>query len=195
MIKTLDNFLPVSIQNRFIEKLKNENFSWFYFNDIIYGQDNKEFVNPNITKTFAFVHTLFDENGVNSNDYELFSTILNFFVVKEKIKIKDMIRVRIRRTFRIKNHSIEKYNVPHIDVKDHLPYKTLLYYVDDSDGDTVFFKNKLTKNMYLDTEAEEYKRISPKKGRAIYFDGDIYHSGNCPVDYNERTIINFDFKI
>ena len=30
--------------------------------------------------------------------------------------------------------------------------------------------------MYLDTEAEEYKRISPKKGRAIYFDGDIYHS-------------------
>ena len=102
MIKTLDNLVPVSIQNRFIERLKNENFSWFYFNDIIYGQDNKEFVNPNITKTFAFVYTLFDENGVNSNDYELFSTILNFFVVKEKVKIKDMIRVRIRRTFRIK---------------------------------------------------------------------------------------------
>ena len=130
MIKTLDNLVPVFIQNRFIERLKNENFSWFYFNDIIYGQDNKEFVNPNITKTFAFVHTLFDENG-NSNDYELFSTILNFFVVKEKVKIKDMIRVRIRRTFRIKNHSIEKYNVPHIDVKDYLPYTTLLYYVDD----------------------------------------------------------------
>lgn len=195
MIKTLDNLVPVSIQNRFIERLNSENFSWYYFNNIIYGHDNKKIINPNITKTFAFVHTLFDENGINSDDYELFSTILNFFVVREKVKIKDMIRVRIRKTFRIKNHSIEKYNVPHIDVKDHLPYKTLLYYVDDSDGDTVFFKNKLTENTYLDAEAEEYKRISPKKGRAIYFDGDIYHSGNCPVDYNERTIINFDFKI
>lgn len=195
MIKTLDNLVPVSIQNRFIERLNSENFSWYYFNNIIYGHDNKKIINPNITKTFAFVHTLFDENGINSDDYDLFSTILNFFVVREKVKIKDMIRVRIRKTFRIKNHSIEKYNVPHIDVKDHLPYKTLLYYVDNSDGDTVFFKNKLTENTYLDAEAEEYKRISPKKGRAIYFDGDIYHSGNCPVDYNERTIINFDFKI
>ena len=195
MIKTLDNLVPVSIQNRFIERLTSENFSWYYFNNIIYGHDNKKIINPNITKTFAFVHTLFDEHGINSDDYDLFSTILNFFVVREKVKIKDMIRVRIRKTFRIKNHSIEKYNVPHIDVKDHLPYKTLLYYVDNSDGDTVFFKNKLTENTYLDAEAEEYKRISPKKGRAIYFDGDIYHSGNCPVDYNERTIINFDFKI
>ena len=95
----------------------------------------------------------------------------------------------------MKNHSLEKYNVPHIDVKDHLPYKTLIYYVDDSDGDTVFFKNKIEKDISLDTEAEEYKRVSPKKGRAIYCDGDIYHSGNCPVDFNERTIINFDFKI
>ena len=195
MIKILDNLVPVSIQNRFIERLENENFSWFYFNDIIYGHDNKKFINQNITKTFDFVHTLFNENGINSDDYDLFSTILNFFVVKEKVKIKDMIRVRIRKTFRIKNHSIEKYNAPHIDVKDHLPYKTLLYYVDDSDGDTVFFKNKATENIFLDTEAEEYKRVSPKKGRAIYFDGDIYHSGNCPVDFNERTVINFDFKI
>ena len=53
MIKTLDNLVPVSIQNRFIERLKNENFSWFYFNDIIYGQDNKEFVNQH-NKNFAF---------------------------------------------------------------------------------------------------------------------------------------------
>ncbi len=122
MIKTLDNLVPVSIQNRFIERLNSENFSWYYFNNITYGHDNKKIINPNITKTFAFVHTLFDENGKNSDDYELFSTILNFFVVREKVKIKDMIRVRIRKTFRIKNHSIEKYNVPHRDVKDHLPY-------------------------------------------------------------------------
>jgi hypothetical protein len=85
--------------------------------------------------------------------------------------------------------------VPHIDVKEHLPYKTLLYYVDDSDGDSVFFKNTISDNILLDTNAVIDKKISPKKGRAIYFDGNIYHSGNCPVDYNKRTVINFDFKV
>jgi hypothetical protein len=195
MIKILDNFVPLNIQNKYIELLDSEEIAWFYTDNIIHQKENRKFINQNITKTFAHIHTLYNEKGINSDYYNLFSTILNFFVIKEKVKIKDMIRVRIRRTFRIKNHSKEKYNVPHIDVKDHLPYKTLLYYVDDSDGDSVFFKNKISDEILLDADAVVNKRISPKQGRAIYFDGGIYHSGNCPIDFSKRTVINFDFTV
>ena len=195
MIKVLDDFVPLKIQNKYIELLDSEEIAWFFMKDLVVKENNIDFKNENITDTFAMVHTLFDSKGINSNFYSLFSSILNFFCVKEKVKIKDMIRVRIRRTFQTKNHSREKYNVPHIDVKDHLPYKTLLYYVDDSDGDSVFFKNTVSDNILLDTDAVIDKKISPKKGRAVYFDGDIYHSGNCPIDFNKRTVINFDFKV
>lgn len=194
MIKVLDNFIPLKIQNKYIDLLDSQEIAWFFMKDLVVKENEFNFKNKNITDTFAMVHTLFGSEGVNSNFYDFFQTILTFFRIKEKVDIKDIIRIRIRRTFPSKEHTKDKYNVPHIDVKDHLPYKTLLYYVDDSDGDTIFFKNKITNDILLDSEAVEDQRVSPKKGRAIYFDGGIYHSGNCPIDFDKRTVINFDFK-
>jgi len=64
---------------------------------------------------------------------------------------------------------------------DHL---VVLYYVNDSDGDTVFF-NK---------QNEIVKSVSPKKGRVVAFDGSIYHGGGIPKK-GPRCAINFDILI
>jgi hypothetical protein len=81
------------------------------------------------------------------------------------------------------------------------PFKTFVYYVDDSDGDTVIFNKRyestsqpttLTKN---EPDLKAIFTSTPKKGEGIYFDGLQYHSGNSPVNYKSRCIINFDFKI
>jgi len=77
----------------------------------------------------------------------------------------------------------EKSNtfLPH---KDHPnPHYVLLYYVNDSDGDTVFFE---------DDEVTEIKRISPKKGRIAFFDGSIYHAASNPT-LNPRLVFNYNF--
>ena len=58
----------------------------------------------------------------------------------------------------------------------------MLYYVNDTDGDTIF---------YNDNE-EEIKRVSPKKGRVVFFDGSIMHSASTPTQ-THRAIINFSF--
>ena len=60
------------------------------------------------------------------------------------------------------------------------------------------FKKKKKKGdpVSLDTEnLNEYKRISPKQGRCVLFDGHVFHAGNNPINYVKRTVINLDFKI
>ena len=69
---------------------------------------------------------------------------------------------------------------PHRDST--FPHWVCLYYVNDSEGDTIFFNNK----------NKEIKRVSPKKGRIAFFDGGILH---CPTPSNtqSRAVINMNF--
>tara|TARA_R110000803_G_C11793707_1_gene298398 strand:+ start:21 stop:572 length:552 start_codon:yes stop_codon:yes gene_type:complete len=71
-------------------------------------------------------------------------------------------------------------NSIHIDLD--LPHWVCLYYVTDSDGDTILF----------DDNNNETKRVTPKKGRIIFFDGSIKHCSSSPSK-THRSIINFDF--
>jgi len=69
----------------------------------------------------------------------------------------------------------------HVDVD--LPHQVFLYYVNDSDGDTVFFK---------DDKKTEIKRVTPKKGRGVFFNGSINHCSTRPFK-SHRCIFNYDF--
>jgi ectoine hydroxylase-related dioxygenase (phytanoyl-CoA dioxygenase family) len=57
----------------------------------------------------------------------------------------------------------------------------VFYYVNDADGDTVFF----------DQNHQVMKSVSPKKGRLIIFDGTLYHGGGIPKK-GPRCAINFN---
>ena len=70
----------------------------------------------------------------------------------------------------------------HTDLK--IPHWVCLYYINDSDGDTILFK---------DDKKTEIKRIKPKQGRIVFFDGFIPHCSSRPA-LNTRAVLNFDFK-
>jgi hypothetical protein len=74
----------------------------------------------------------------------------------------------------------------------------MVYYVDDSDGDTIIFDKIFcqTDETYDPISAEplpELLRYTPKKGSAIFFNGHRYHAGNYPNNYSSRIVINYDF--
>ena len=82
-------------------------------------------------------------------------------------------------------------HTPHVDM--YRPHYTLLYYVNDSDGDTILWNEKVTK------DSEEYPdrftimgRVSPEKGRAVLFNGLHYHSSSIPKRATERIAININ---
>jgi hypothetical protein len=72
-----------------------------------------------------------------------------------------------------------QHYAPHVDCN--FPHTVVLYYLNDSDGDTVFF----------DSQGNVSQRVSPKKGRVLVFDGTIYHGGGIPKKY-PRSVVNFD---
>ena len=59
---------------------------------------------------------------------------------------------------------------------------SIIYYVHDTDGDTVFYDKECKKII---------KKITPKKGRAVIFDSLIFHSFMRPIKSEKRVVINF----
>lgn len=87
-----------------------------------------------------------------------------------------------------------KQNNPHIDSTK--PHWVFLYYVNDSDGDTVFFKRKSpweTDLSYGEVDFEIDKTFSPKQGTLVIFDGSTYHASSSPTK-NKRCVVNFNYR-
>jgi hypothetical protein len=87
---------------------------------------------------------------------------------------------------------------PHVDF--YQPHRAALYYVNDSDGDTVIFNET-----YDDVSREQSlrytkeglftvaRRVSPKKARMCGFDGKHYHASMHPMQSSSRIAIAFSF--
>ena len=102
----------------------------------------------------------------------------------------DVFRVRAGLMTR---HPFNGLNYPHVDFHD--PHYTFLYYVNDSDGDTFIFNEK------VDHKSTEHKmpesltlmnRFTPKRGHAIIFNGLHYHASSTPEKHDGRIAININ---
>jgi hypothetical protein len=72
-------------------------------------------------------------------------------------------------------------NAPHPDFHNK-EYLTILYYVNDSDGDTFFFEGSDCVN-----------RVSPVKGTAALYPSCMFHAGSTPTKTETRVVINMCF--
>lgn len=91
-----------------------------------------------------------------------------------------MKEIVVARIFVLMPYATElEHYAPHVDLP--FPHTVVLYYVNDADGDTVIF----------DKDNEIVKRVSPKRGRILMFDGTLYHGGGIPKT-GPRCAINFD---
>ncbi len=123
-----------------------------------------------------FSHVLKSDSAISTH-LQLFSKIPQLIC---QIQHRDLLDILVARIFLIMpyNTNLTHY-APHIDLD--IKHTVLLYYVNDADGDTVFFNN----------DGTIFKSVSPKKGRVILFDGTLLHGGGVPRKH-PRCIINFD---
>ena len=77
----------------------------------------------------------------------------------------------------------------------------MLYYVCDSDGDTIIYNEKCSDlnefnnnlNVVEKTRFSIQRKITPKQGRVVLFNGRLYHTAEQP-NHNVRCIVNYDLR-
>lgn len=204
-ILLIENVVPKTYQDAIVERVQgDQHFPWFLLHRIghpdHYGKGTTPaYVDPNITDDVGFFHMAFDGDSY-SPYYDFFRAVLEFFSEKTDIKIGGILRIRLRYTHKGTGHSPEKYAAPHVDFYTGRPYYTLVYYVDDSDGDTIIFDKIFNPNeeIYdpvISDPLPELLRVCPKKGMGLFFNGHRFHAGNFPIEYSSRIVINFDFEV
>ena len=177
-ILKIENFLPQDYSDKLLSIVTDDiNFPWFYNESIVENQKD----------LFGFSHVLFVDGYQNSPFFPEFIEFFSHMENRFNIKIKNLIRARIRMTTSVGKKGIYENNM-HVDYR--YPNTTFVYYLNDSDGDTVLF-DKFYDEDTLD--AKEIERVAPVKNNGVMFDGLRYHSGAMPSS-GRRLILNINFE-
>lgn len=162
-------------------------FPWFFNKWVDQYPTRYHSVNildSNIFNSFQFSHVFYD-NGAAMPTYNMVEPLLSAIISKHNIRHHNVLRVKANLTT-AHEVSPEKYQIPHVDTSP--PCRTFIYYVNDSDGETVLFNETVNDNFDKFT----IKELSePIRGSVLSFDGSHYHAGRYPRNTSKRIVINF----
>ena len=176
MIQVFDDIVDIFDQE-IIKNFLYDTGQWSFVKDVSM-KDNKQ-QRPGFKIMFNQLHP--------SIDLVLKNTI-------KKLKLKNPTLLEARTFLQLpldKKYIGEGVDTPHLDRTT--PHWSFIYYVEDSDGDTIIYdyKSKNENDIPYFEDVKELKRITPKQGKVIVFDGLYWHTAEQPTK-NKRCIINFN---
>ena len=188
MIK-FNDFLSQKYVNELETTLVDSRFPWYYHNytsPLIQREVNFP---ETILDTSQFTHVFFQEKKATSSCYDLISDIIHEVEkTLDKKYLHRLYRAKANLIYKHPNYPEGYFNMPHVDMSFE-KIESFLYYVNDSDGDTIIFDKT-----EQDTGVMMIKnRIKPQKGSGILFDSSFYHSSTPPKQSETRIVINFLF--
>jgi len=174
MIQIIDNFLPEEYADLIENVLLGRYFEWYFLDDVTHMT-----LSDNVEKTLGFSHYYFDDGQAMSNHFSLVYKIPETYYKETPFNT-----IQVRSFLQIAQPHRREHDHKHTDRG--LKHTVLLYYVNDSDGDTFLFGK--------DINDPVSKRVTPKKNRLVVFDGDIFHASSQPT-VGKRCIINFNISV
>jgi hypothetical protein len=179
MLEVVDNAVPEYLQD--------------FYELAILGKSDEKRIKPLVDFHVKYEKTFSDNNQtpislvhILKSDHILSEHFSNFYQVVDiackalTLKLKNVVTGRVYLT--TPQNSKNTFFSPHIDLN--IEHVVVLYYVNNADGDTVFFDNN----------GNIFKKIKPVKGRLVVFDGAIYHAAGVPKE-THRCVINFDIEV
>ena len=172
----IENIVDKSIQDNIEKTMLWSNFPWFFVKDATNTFENKQ-------QRPCFKHMFVNNKKINSDYIQLINPILQNCFKKLTNDFNTVYQVRSFLQLPLSDNYLKDktFDTPHIDLNK--PHYVFLYYVKDSDGDTLFFNNK--------EELKITHRITPKKGSVVIFNGNIWHTAE-QADKDIRCVINID---
>ena len=178
-----DDIINLTYQTKIKELIMNKGtynnlqFPWYVIKDISCSEEYED-----QGGRFVFIHNFAVEEGISSQFHPFFLKLIQNSCKKINLK-----KVEIHQGSSILElPSFEKDFIddPYASVKNSV---SMIYFVTDSDGDVIIYNEKEKSKSYTIK-----KKISPKQGRVILFDGELYHVDEEPNE-SLRCTVNYDF--
>ena len=209
--KIVDSALSPNMFKTLVEA-SEDRVEWRFLDSSAYSEDN---VYDEGKDTYSWAGPVLMPNGP---DYQLFATKDEGLLIQIKLlilsaldnagePINDLYRIRFgMHTFT----GVAGVPEPHID--DPRPHKVGIIYLNDSDGDTIIYRNRYEGGV-VDSSGEvpegssreqwhryqekglvaELDTVTPKANRLLLFDGSLYHASSRPLNNSRRVILNFNY--
>jgi hypothetical protein len=177
VIAQIKNFLPNRLAEDIRETFLSPHFSWYFNENIIDA-------NQNCPTSFQFIHSLYkQEIGWTSDIGTLIQTML--YIAENKLQFTNEYLIRSKANLLTLSTQGPSASNIHKDLPDQEENQgkclSLLYYVHDSDGDTLIFD---------DAKENIVQRITPQFNSAILFNSNTWHSSSPPMKQKRRVVIN-----
>ena len=188
-IIVIDNFISLEYQ----EKIKAEligldnNFPWHFTEDVTGAGEFDSQHRPALSHQYVWFNDD-DTSEIDSIYHHLFTPLLSKACQCLKIPETEVIQGRSFLQFPLANIDNSVVDTPHIDIDEGDEHIVVLYYVIDSDGDTVIYNERTESSSYT-----EKQRVSPKQGRVVIFEGGQYHTAEQPTK-GTRCIVNYNLE-
>jgi hypothetical protein len=174
----IKDFIPETFKEFLQNLINSTDFKWhFNKNCTIEGNDG----------IFQFVNVVVNEQGYLSPEYDKIKPLIYFFEMHTGLKIKGIRRMKV--------NLLTKQDIPesvnklatHTDVSlNEEDFVSFIYYVNDSDGDTVVYNSDKT---------EIIERASPKAGQCFWFKSNQFHNATPPKEHDTRIVVNCILQI
>ena len=201
-IMVFDDFIDLEYQERIKKQLLGAEdsfgprFPWFYVEDVTSAYDDDSQHRPGLSHSYVDLpleltgdeDDMLEPNSVGkvmSNYHDLFVPMLKRVGFKLGLRNLNVIQGRSFLQFPVNTDGT--IDNPHIDIIGNVDFIVALYYVCDSDGDTVIYNETKESKTYTIK-----KSVTPKQGRMVIFDGSLYHAAEQPINSNTRCIVNYN---
>lgn len=163
--------LPQCMEDQLEEICLSTQFPWYFIKETTWLENGV----GNYDST-SFSHVLVMDYQPVSLQYDLFESALRCIAAVAEQPFNDIYRARLGLLY----PDGKQHHNPHVDFE--FPHTTALYYVNDADGCTHFFKDSMV-----------IQRHQPAKGRMIVFDGLQLHASASPSK-GVRVALNVNFR-
>lgn len=189
----IDDLLTKKQMNYIEEKFLDRDTP-YYFTDCINAtvtenHSSKTLHIENVIDHQQMVHLIYfidintGNTNVNSSNHTIVDDLVNIIKKHFNLNKLNIARAKVNLQHQFTNNKPEYFNPPHTDLKE--KHWVCIYYISDCDGDTLFFDSFENCNII--------GRVSPKKGRLLFFDGKMIHAGQHPIKSTNRLLMNMDF--
>lgn len=200
-----DDIIPKETQERFRGFISQALFDWNDFNHIktsgVYdGMESApkcdEFT---VLPSDALIRLVYANNGrheqiLNETSYWLGIAVLDEYAKRNNAIITGIMRMKINNQTKSMWPEWNEDNCCNeIHYDNAMPNnRTLVYYINDSDGDTILF-DALYEGENKEYNMKELLRVTPRQGRCVVFDTWRFHAPQNPTYTPRRYLLNINF--